>query len=64
MLTKTDLIPAFAELVALLRSNANAHEVAAFVRDHKYHVALSHTIEDSAEYGTFAAQVFDILCGE
>ena len=64
MLTKSDLAPAFVELVSLLRSNATAHEVAAFVRGHKYHVALSHTVESYAEDGTFAAQVFDILCND
>lgn len=64
MITRQTLAPAFAELVALMKSGASAYAVAAFINAHKYNVALSHEIENAADDGTFAALVFDILCGE
>jgi hypothetical protein len=63
-MTREQLAPAFAELVAVMKNGATPKQVAEFVLGHRFSVALSHTIEDQAYEGTFAEKVFNILCGE
>jgi len=62
MVTIQQIAPALRNIADMIKAGSSPADVAAFIVSNRYHVALSHYIEDKAEPGTFAAAVFDILC--
>ena len=68
MPNRSPYLEAVLYIACLMRDGATPERVALAVNsfsrvDVRTYIALSHEIEDKAHDGTFAAAVFDILCG-